>query len=151
MALTGGAVASTTRAGKAQYLRLQSQSYSHIMSSVSMYSILVIPFVAASVAARRRTYLIYCKILDELVETDHLHECEDVMVQAGKAQDLPVYFGDAGSPGVLHSIGAHKAACAVITLDAPGALPPLPPLGPDTPTKLAPHAFGAWDAAGTSS
>jgi len=42
-------------------------------------------------------------------------------VQAGKAQDLPVYFGDAGSPGVLHSIGAHKAACAVITLDAPAA------------------------------
>lgn len=42
-------------------------------------------------------------------------------VQVGKAQDLPVYFGDAGSPGVLHSIGAHKASCAVITLDAPAA------------------------------
>ncbi|KAK9834871.1 hypothetical protein WJX81_005409 [Elliptochloris bilobata] len=42
-------------------------------------------------------------------------------VQAGKALDLPVYFGDAGSPAVLHSLGAHRAACAVITLDTPGA------------------------------
>ncbi len=41
--------------------------------------------------------------------------------QAGKALDLPVYFGDAGSPAVLHSLGAHRAACAVITLDTPGA------------------------------
>jgi len=42
-------------------------------------------------------------------------------VQEGKANDLPVYFGDAGSPAVLHSIGAERAACAVITLDTPGA------------------------------
>ena len=42
-------------------------------------------------------------------------------VQAGKALDLPVYFGDAGSPAVLHSLGAHRASCAVITLDTPGA------------------------------
>ncbi|KAK9806323.1 hypothetical protein WJX72_010305 [[Myrmecia] bisecta] len=42
-------------------------------------------------------------------------------VQAGKELDLPVYFGDAGSPAVLHSVGAHRAACAVITLDTPGA------------------------------
>eukprot|EP00884_Botryococcus_braunii_P005201 jgi/Botrbrau1/14682/Bobra.0108s0039.1 len=42
-------------------------------------------------------------------------------VQAGKAQDLPVYFGDAGSSAVLHSIGAARAACAVVTLDTPGA------------------------------
>lgn len=41
--------------------------------------------------------------------------------QAGRDLDLPVYFGDAGSPGVLHSVGAHRAACAVITLDTPGA------------------------------
>ena len=32
-----------------------------------------------------------------------------------------MYFGDAGSPGVLHSVGAHRAKCAVITLDTPGA------------------------------
>eukprot|EP00882_Tetradesmus_deserticola_P018408 GHRQ01019773.1.p1 GENE.GHRQ01019773.1~~GHRQ01019773.1.p1 ORF type:complete len:187 (-),score=60.17 GHRQ01019773.1:380-940(-) len=42
-------------------------------------------------------------------------------VSAGKAIDLPVYFGDAGSPAVLHSVGAERAACAVITLDTPGA------------------------------
>lgn len=41
-------------------------------------------------------------------------------VQAGKELDLPVYFGDAGSSAVLHSLGAHHAACAVITLDTPG-------------------------------
>lgn len=44
-------------------------------------------------------------------------------MQAGKALDLPVYFGDAGSSAVLHSLGAHHAACAVITLDTPGAPP----------------------------
>ena len=42
------------------------------------------------------------------------------MLQAGKALDLPVYFGDAGSSAVLHSLGAEHAACAVITLDTPG-------------------------------
>jgi monovalent cation:proton antiporter-2 (CPA2) family protein len=42
-------------------------------------------------------------------------------VQDGKGSDLPVYFGDAGSPAVLHSIGAERAACAVITLDTPSA------------------------------
>ena len=41
--------------------------------------------------------------------------------QAGKELDLPVYFGDAGSPAVLHSVGGHRAKCAVITLDTPGA------------------------------
>ena len=41
--------------------------------------------------------------------------------QDGKALDLPVYFGDAGSPAVLHSLGADRALCAVITLDTPGA------------------------------
>lgn len=42
-------------------------------------------------------------------------------VQAGKELDLPVYFGDAGSAAVLHSIGAHRASCCVVTLDSPGA------------------------------
>ena len=42
-------------------------------------------------------------------------------VRAGKELDLPVYFGDAGSPAVLHALGAERAACAVITLDTPGA------------------------------
>ena len=42
-------------------------------------------------------------------------------LQAGKELDLPVYFGDAGSAAVLHSIGAHRASCCVVTLDSPGA------------------------------
>ena len=43
------------------------------------------------------------------------------VMQASKELDLPVYFGDAGSPAVLHSIGAHRASCCCITLDTPGA------------------------------
>jgi monovalent cation:proton antiporter-2 (CPA2) family protein len=42
-------------------------------------------------------------------------------VQAGRDRDLPIYFGDAGSSAVLHAVGAERAACAVITLDTPGA------------------------------
>eukprot|EP01025_Chloroclados_australasicus_P047824 TRINITY_DN5396_c0_g2_i1.p1 TRINITY_DN5396_c0_g2~~TRINITY_DN5396_c0_g2_i1.p1 ORF type:complete len:1037 (-),score=181.77 TRINITY_DN5396_c0_g2_i1:364-3474(-) len=42
-------------------------------------------------------------------------------VAAGKQADLPVFYGDAGSASVLHSIRADKAKCAVITLDTPGA------------------------------
>jgi Kef-type K+ transport system membrane component KefB len=42
-------------------------------------------------------------------------------VQAGKQQDLRVYFGDAGNRDVLHKVGAEHAACAVVTLDSPGA------------------------------
>jgi voltage-gated potassium channel Kch len=32
-----------------------------------------------------------------------------------------VYFGDAGSPAVLHLVHAERAACAIIALDSPGA------------------------------
>ncbi|KAG1672722.1 hypothetical protein FOA52_005200 [Chlamydomonas sp. UWO 241] len=42
-------------------------------------------------------------------------------VAQGKAHNLPVYFGDAGSPAVLHLLGAERAACAIIVLDSPGA------------------------------
>lgn len=42
-------------------------------------------------------------------------------VAVGRALDLPVYFGDAGSREVLHKIGADRAAAAAITLDTPGA------------------------------
>lgn len=42
-------------------------------------------------------------------------------VQRGKANDLPVYFGDAGSPAVLHSIGADRARAAVIAMDTSGS------------------------------
>nr|GMD62008.1 K(+) efflux antiporter 2, chloroplastic [Ipomoea batatas] len=42
-------------------------------------------------------------------------------VAVGRALDLPVYFGDAGSREVLHKVGAHRACAAAITLDTPGA------------------------------
>lgn len=48
-------------------------------------------------------------------------DVEATRVAEGRAQDLPVYFGDAGSPAVLHALRAEKAACAVICLDTPGA------------------------------
>ncbi|XP_047341330.1 K(+) efflux antiporter 2, chloroplastic-like [Impatiens glandulifera] len=42
-------------------------------------------------------------------------------VAIGRALDLPVYFGDAGSREVLHKVGAGRASAAAITLDSPGA------------------------------
>ncbi|XVF80023.1 hypothetical protein PTKIN_Ptkin15bG0037000 [Pterospermum kingtungense] len=42
-------------------------------------------------------------------------------VAMGRALDLPVYFGDAGSREVLHKVGAERACAAAVTLDSPGA------------------------------
>lgn len=42
-------------------------------------------------------------------------------VAAGRDQNLPVFFGDAGSPAVLEKIGAESASCAIVTLDSPAA------------------------------
>uniref|UniRef100_A0A1D1XD12 K(+) efflux antiporter 2, chloroplastic n=1 Tax=Anthurium amnicola TaxID=1678845 RepID=A0A1D1XD12_9ARAE len=42
-------------------------------------------------------------------------------VAGGRALDLPVYFGDAGSREILHKVGAERACAAAITLDTPGA------------------------------
>lgn len=56
-----------------------------------------------------------------LTRFPHCVVCPTNRVASGKASDLPVYFGDAGSPAVLHSVGAERAACAVVTLDTPGA------------------------------
>ena len=42
-------------------------------------------------------------------------------ISQGRKKDLPIFFGDAGSPQVLKSVGADRAAGAVITLDTPGA------------------------------
>lgn len=42
-------------------------------------------------------------------------------VAVGRALELPVYFGDAGSREVLHKVGAERACAAAITLDTPGA------------------------------
>lgn len=43
----------------------------------------------------------------------YLMQLPCVLLQEGKKLDLPVYFGDAGSPAVLHAVGADQAACAV--------------------------------------
>ncbi|KAJ3693003.1 hypothetical protein LUZ60_012098 [Juncus effusus] len=42
-------------------------------------------------------------------------------VAFGRALDLPVYFGDAGSREILHKVGAERACAAAIALDTPGA------------------------------
>ncbi|GMI99037.1 K+ efflux antiporter 2 [Hibiscus trionum] len=42
-------------------------------------------------------------------------------VAMGRALDIPVYFGDAGSREVLHKVGAERACAAAVTLDIPGA------------------------------
>ncbi|KAH9732065.1 K(+) efflux antiporter 2 [Citrus sinensis] len=47
--------------------------------------------------------------------------CFSDRVAIGRALDLPVYFGDAGSREVLHKVGAERACAAAITLDTPGA------------------------------
>lgn len=48
-------------------------------------------------------------------------DSDPAAVAEGRASDIPVYFGDAGSPSVLHALGAGNAGCAVITLDTPAA------------------------------
>ncbi len=55
--------------------------------------------------------------------------------------DLPVYFGDAGSPAVLHSVGAERAACAVVTLDTPGENKQLAVQPPSTAHARQVHTF----------
>jgi len=42
-------------------------------------------------------------------------------ISLAKKNNVPVYFGDAGSPQVLRSVGADRALAAVICLDTPGA------------------------------
>eukprot|EP00891_Asterochloris_glomerata_P009258 jgi/Astpho2/9258/Aster-06836 len=87
----------------------------------------LIPFVALDVQSDR---VQAGKVLDLTISLGDMcsvpatncHQPTSVLdLQAGKELDLPVYFGDAGSPAVLHAVGAARAACAVITLDTPGA------------------------------
>ncbi|KAL5167010.1 K(+) efflux antiporter 2, chloroplastic [Glycine soja] len=59
-----------------------------------------------------------CKIISLFVDLDELASDR---VAVGRALDLPVYFGDAGSREVLHKVGAERACAAAITLDTPGA------------------------------
>ena len=64
--------------------------------------------------------LLYQQAAQDFATAIHNYPFMECM-QAGKELDLPVYFGDAGSAAVLHSIGAHRASCCVVTLDSPGA------------------------------
>ncbi|KAI3739863.1 hypothetical protein L2E82_30275 [Cichorium intybus] len=64
---------------------------------------------------------IIAQLLSErLIPFVALHVRSD-RVAVGRALDLPVYFGDAGSREVVHKIGAERASAAAITLDTPGA------------------------------
>ncbi|KAG6475968.1 hypothetical protein ZIOFF_065201 [Zingiber officinale] len=67
----------------------------------------LIPFVALDVRRLRPVYSLFHTVSDR--------------VAAGRALDLPVYFGDAGSREVLHKVGAERACAAAIALDTPGA------------------------------
>ncbi|KAK1261095.1 hypothetical protein QJS04_geneDACA001932 [Acorus gramineus] len=62
-------------------------------------------------------------LLDNHIKSDSLvSPCNlSDRVAVGRALDLPVYFGDAGSREVLHKVGAERACAAAITLDTPGA------------------------------
>ena len=57
---------------------------------------------------------------EQLIPFVGLDVSADIVGKA-RANDVPVYFGDAGSNAVLHAVGAEKASCAVVTLDTPGA------------------------------
>ena len=57
---------------------------------------------------------------EQLIPFVGLDVSADIVGKA-RANDVPVYFGDAGSNAVLHAVGAEKASCAVVTLDSPGA------------------------------
>ena len=57
---------------------------------------------------------------EQLIPFVALDVSADIVGKA-RANDVPVYFGDAGSNAVLHAVGAEKASCAVVTLDSPGA------------------------------
>eukprot|EP00879_Flechtneria_rotunda_P010681 GHRR01011162.1.p1 GENE.GHRR01011162.1~~GHRR01011162.1.p1 ORF type:complete len:323 (+),score=140.55 GHRR01011162.1:415-1383(+) len=73
------------------------------------------------IAGYGRVGQIIAQMLSELLIPFVALDVRSDRVSTGRAGDLPVYFGDAGSPAVLHSVGAERAACAVITLDTPGA------------------------------
>ena len=101
-------------------------TFQSFLTPLQMLSERLIPFVALDVSASRvqvRTVLrdrpmsTYCSCWPiEWRRTSSLTDLSPVFVaglQEGKKADLPVYFGDAGSPAVLHAVGADKAACAV--------------------------------------
>ncbi|KAL0428901.1 UNVERIFIED_CONTAM: K(+) efflux antiporter 2, chloroplastic [Sesamum radiatum] len=66
-------------------------------------------------------FLIIAQLLSERLIPFVALDVRSDRVAIGRALDLPVYFGDAGSREVLHKIGAERACAAAITLDSPGA------------------------------
>ncbi len=73
------------------------------------------------VAGFGRVGQMICQLLGERLIPFVALDVRSDRVTKGRDMEMPVYFGDSGSSAVLHSIGASKAACAVVVLDTPGA------------------------------
>lgn len=73
------------------------------------------------VAGFGRVGQMVCSLMSERLIPFVALDVRSDRVAKGRDMEMPVYFGDSGSAAVLHSIGASKAACAVVVLDTPGA------------------------------
>ena len=73
------------------------------------------------VAGFGRVGQMICQLLSERLIPFVALDVRSDRVAKGREMEMPVYFGDSGSAAVLHSIGANKAACAVVALDTPGS------------------------------
>lgn len=73
------------------------------------------------VAGFGRVGQMICQLLGERLIPFTALDVRSDRVSKGRDMEMPVYFGDSGSKAVLHSVGAAKAACAVVALDTPGA------------------------------
>ena len=73
------------------------------------------------VAGFGRVGQMICQLLGEQFIPFTALDVRSDRVAKGRDMEMPVYFGDSGSAAVLHSVGASKAACAVVVLDTPGA------------------------------
>lgn len=68
-----------------------------------------------------RSGQLIAQLLSELLIPFVVLDMQSDRVQQGRGEEIPIFFGDAGSPAVLHSVGAERASCAVVTLDQPSA------------------------------
>lgn len=68
-----------------------------------------------------RSGQLIAQLLSELFIPFVVLDMQSDRVQQGRSEEVPIFFGDAGSPAVLHSVGAERASCAVVTLDQPSA------------------------------
>lgn len=68
-----------------------------------------------------RSGQLIAQLLSELLIPFVVLDMQSDRVQQGRSTEVPIFFGDAGSPAVLHSVGAERASCAVVTLDQPSA------------------------------